>query len=484
MKRKWMAALLAALTTITLGPFRPALALPDVAEGITSKCKITVSEGDAAVLTDKTMKTHWAPVAGRGVITIELPDQPAGGLSVSWFEEPEDFLISAKDKNGSECNRYARGSGFVKIKDYFELAPNVRKITIEVNSTKDAVSELSVFSQGALPASVQVWDDPVKKADFMVVSAHQDDELLWFSGAIPEYAVDRGKRTVVVYMANCGRLRRKEAMDGLWAMGVKNHPVFNNFVDKRSCDLQEGLDLWGGEDKVVGKLVENIRQYKPSVVLSHDLNGEYGHGGHRATAYAVQKAVEAAQDKDKYPDSAAKYGVWQVKKLYLHLYPDNQITMDWNQPLEAFGGKTGYEMACIGYAQHQSQQGFYQMQQGGQYDNTKFGLAYTSVGEDADKNDFFEHVRERGATSGSDEPGGDAGPRDDTDVALQSRGTPWLVYGMLGLLGAVVLAVAALWWTRRDTRLHTARSQAAVRRGDTRLARQNGRLRRPGQRRK
>ena len=483
MKRKWRAALLATLT-ITIGSFQPAHALPDVAEGITSKCKITVSEGDAAVLTDKAMKTHWAPASGRGRITIELPDQPAGGLSVSWFEEPEDFLISAKDKNGSECNRYARETGFVKIKDYFELDPNVRKITIEVNSAKDAVSELSVFSQGTLPASVQVWDDPVKKADFMVVSAHQDDELLWFGGAIPEYAVDRGKRTVVVYMANCGRLRRKEAMDGLWAMGIKNHPVFNNFVDKRSRDLQEGLEMWGGEDKVVGKLVENIRQYKPSVVLSHDLNGEYGHGGHRATAYAVQKAVEAASDKDKYPESAAKYGAWQVKKLYLHLYPDQQMTMDWNQPLKAFGGKTGYEMACIGYAQHQSQQGFYQMEQGGKYDNTKFGLAYTSVGEDAEKNDFFEHVKELGATSGGDETDNATGTQDEQTAPPQREGGSWLVYVMLGVLCTAVLAVAALWWTKRNAQLRTTRSQAAMRRGDTRLARQNGRTRRPGPRKR
>ena len=114
-------------------------------------------------------------------------------------------MISAKDKNGNECNRFAKEKGFAKIKDFFELAPDVRKITIDLKSPKDSISELNVFGQGTLPASVQVWEGPVKRADLMVVSAHEDDELLWFGGTIPTYAVDQGKRTVVVYMANCGR---------------------------------------------------------------------------------------------------------------------------------------------------------------------------------------------------------------------------------------------------------------------------------------
>ena len=40
-----------------------AMAQPEMAEGITHKCRITVSEGDPAVLTDKALKTHWAPSA-------------------------------------------------------------------------------------------------------------------------------------------------------------------------------------------------------------------------------------------------------------------------------------------------------------------------------------------------------------------------------------------------------------------------------------
>ena len=402
MKKRYTAILLSTILLCCMSKTTAFATEEKQAEGITQKCKITVSEGDASVLTDKVMKTHWQPTSDKGIITIELPEIAAGGLSISWFEEPQDYLISAKDKNGSECNRFSKEKGFSKIKDYFELDPQVKKITIQLRSPKDSISELNVFSQGTLPATVQVWDAPVQKAELMVVSAHQDDELLWFGGTLPTYAVDQRKPTVVVYMANCGRSRRAEAMNGLWAMGIQNHPVFDGFPDKRSNQLEEGLANWGGEDAVIGKLVENIRQYKPSVIVSHDVNGEYGHGAHRATAYALQKAVLAAQDKNQYPESAQAYGTWQIKKLYLHLYQDNSIEMDWNQPLETFGGKTGYEMACIGYAEHKSQQSFYHMQQGGKYDNAKFGLAYTSVGLDTGEKDFFEHVQDIGSVSGED----------------------------------------------------------------------------------
>ena len=49
-------------------------------------------------------------------------------------------------------------------------------------------------------------------------------------------------------------------------------------------------------------------------------------------------------------------------------------------------------MAKIGYDQHVSQQQFYQMQQHGKYDNSKFGLYSTAVGYDTGKNDMFENI--------------------------------------------------------------------------------------------
>lgn len=69
------------------------------------------------------------------------------------------------------------------------------------------------------------------------------------------------------------------------------------------------------------------------------------------------------------------------------------IKMDWRQPLEAFGGKTAFDIAEEAFACHISQQTTrYHVEDFGEYDNSKFGLAFTNVGPDEEKNDFFEHV--------------------------------------------------------------------------------------------
>ena len=97
--------------------------------------------------------------------------------------------------------------------------------------------------------------------------------------------------------------------------------------------------------------------------------------------------------------------LWQVKKLYLHLYPENQIDMDWRVPLDSFDGKTALEIAAEVFRFHRSQVGGtvkyhgkeyeFKVQDSGYFDNSLFGLYYTAVGPDEAKNDMMEHVSTR-----------------------------------------------------------------------------------------
>ena len=67
--------------------------------------------------------------------------------------------------------------------------------------------------------------------------------------------------------------------------------------------------------------------------------------------------------------------------------------MDWRVPLEAFGGKTAFDMAEAAFQCHVSQLDTeYKVEDFGPYDNAKFGLAFSTVGEDESKNDFFENM--------------------------------------------------------------------------------------------
>ena len=69
------------------------------------------------------------------------------------------------------------------------------------------------------------------------------------------------------------------------------------------------------------------------------------------------------------------------------------IDMDWRQPLEAFGGKTSFEVAEAGFRCHISQQNTdYHVEDWGPWDNSLFGLYRTTVGPDEAKDDFFENI--------------------------------------------------------------------------------------------
>ena len=365
-------------------------AKPDSAAEITRRCKISVSSGDVKVLSDKKMSTFWACQSGESSIKVDIPNEiSVAGIMVDWFKEPKGYNIAAKDQMGKVLNAYSLSDRFGSIRDYFVVDKNVKSITISKLGTEDKVSEITIYSTGALPKDVQIWESPVNKADLMVICAHQDDEFLFMGGAIPYYQGE--KNLVVFYMANCGRTRRGEALDGLWTIGMHNYPVFACFPDVRTKTLQQCMDAWGNE-KAVEILVKNIRKFKPDVIVTHDENGEYGHGAHSFTAYAVKKAVEKSADPDQYRESAQQYGAWQVKKLYLHLYNKNQIQLDWNKPMTKFDGYTALEMASIGFSKHVSQQKNHSMKEGILYDNQKFGLAFTAVGLDSKKDDFFENI--------------------------------------------------------------------------------------------
>lgn len=80
------------------------------------------------------------------------------------------------------------------------------------------------------------------------------------------------------------------------------------------------------------------RQYRPQVVVAHDKHGEYGHGAHQAVSDAARKATKLATDETQCVGTVKTLGVWQVPKVYVHLWEENQLAMDWHQPLAAFDG--------------------------------------------------------------------------------------------------------------------------------------------------
>jgi LmbE family N-acetylglucosaminyl deacetylase len=143
--------------------------------------------------------------------------------------------------------------------------------------------------------------------------------------------------------------------------------------------------------------VAQIRRFKPLVILGHDLNGEYGNGGHKVNAHFLIQAVHMAKDPSQFSATAEKYGTWETPKLYLHLYEENAWVFDVDTPITRDPlFRSPREIAEQAVQAHVSQQ------KGIRYlrnlpgsekymDCNRFGLYHSLVGPDT-KADVMEHI--------------------------------------------------------------------------------------------
>ncbi len=260
-----------------------------------------------------------------------------------------------------------------------------------------------------MPDSIQRWQNPVEgQTDLILFATHSDDDQLFFAGLLPYYAVERGYQVQVIYMTshyNTAPFRIHEVLDGLWAVGIRSYPVFGAYPDFGDTATFEGaLQRFGkfghSRESMTGWIVEQMRRFHPLVVVGHDFAGEYGHAQHRVWSQLVADAAALSGDPEAYPESVETYGTWDVPKTYIRLYQENPIVMDWDQPMESFGGMTPYQVTKeLGFPCHSSQQRWAYFFRGHDtcasipnYNPSFYGLYRSTVGEDIQKNDMFENL--------------------------------------------------------------------------------------------
>ena len=391
--KKWLIALL------TLLALSLSVAFAAEANDITEDCKFKVCSSGRkyTLMTDKKYTSYWESNKIKTPwIAITAPEgKPIAGLYVCFGNMPESWEIQTSDDGKDWFTAVPGDTRFLHA--YVALPQPAQHVRLAVTSEKKTalrINDLFVLSEGDLPDWVQVWQPTEEKADILFLSTHPDDELIFFGGAIPTYAVEQQRKVVVAYFTRSNTTRSSELLNGLWHMGVRTYPVIGNFKDSYAKNLKAAYKTAGGKGKVNEWIVGLYRQYKPEVVVTQDTNGEYGHKQHMMIADAAQNCIALAANEDEFTASTIAYGTWQVKKLYLHLYPENQITFDWTVPLKSMNGATGIELAEEAYTLHKTQasSGMSVTETGTKYDNRVFGLAFTTVGEDVRKDDFLENI--------------------------------------------------------------------------------------------
>ncbi len=367
------------------------------------KVKYTLKVNDKVfnTLSDNNYKTYLGIENGE-VIKIKS-DEKIEKLYILYEEKSTEGTITF-----NETTLDIGTSGF--LHEYIDLKKEATDITIKYNS-EVKISEIYAYSSGDVPKDVQIWKKH-DKVDLMLFSTHSDDEQLFFAGLLPYY-VNAKKIVHVVYLVdhsnakgikNASRLH--EQLNGLWHSGVDEYPTMGLIPDAYSESMEKAKrdaeNKGYTEEDILKEYVTIIRRLRPYVLVGHDEAGEYGHGQHIYNSYLVKKVLDYIND-DNYIIEG--YKPYNVQKVYLHLYDKNKMVLDIDAPLEKFDNKTAYEVARESFKYHISQQNtwFTAWLNGNnnEYTSSKqitklnpnyFGLYYTDVGDDKNKDDLFENV--------------------------------------------------------------------------------------------
>ena len=337
------------------------------------------NDSEASVLTDDSHYTV-ANFSANDTISISAVDgSKIYGIYIMWDSQITDWTLTT-DNGDISCG----SNGF--LHEYIALHTPSSTVTIHIPSDKVRISGIRIFSDGELPHDVQVWKNPCEKADIMLIVSHSDDEILFFGGILPTYTYTYDADIQIVYMTqfwNGQKIREHEKLDGLWESGIRFYPVSAPFNDYKSEDIETAATQYDYE-AMVEYVVRQIRCFKPQVILTHDINGEYGHGYHMLTCKAVMEAVTIASDASQYTDSVNSYGTFDVPKTYIHLYNENAISLDYSIPLdEDYADRTALAIATDAYTKHVSQQEWwFYVSDTYVYSCAKFGLWRTTVGAD------------------------------------------------------------------------------------------------------
>lgn len=272
-----------------------------------------------------------------------------------------------------------------------------------------------------------------EKADMLVVVAHPDDEST-FGGLLPYYAMCQQKKVIFVCLtsgewgnglphhskatdepdysfddADYPRFekvpadalypcyyRETELARMLLTVGVNYKPILPR--NKDMSDLQPwgkpdaAFELWGGQEKVVGFLVSQIRRFQPDVVVTMAVDGWNRNPQHMAASRGTVLACAAAGDVAKFADKLEPQKPWTPKKLYLAVSDAERYPVvhahDWELACDPHPANARI-IAARGNAMHESQEMKEECPA-----STNFVLKQTAVGPDnVGKNNLFENIK-------------------------------------------------------------------------------------------
>ena len=183
--------------------------------------------------------------------------------------------------------------------------------------------------------------------------AHPDDEGFGCGGALAMLASRRARITLVCATnGDVGEIsdpdlatpetlavvRQAELRQAMDITGVKDLR-FLGYRDSGMAGTEDnnhpGALNQAQPDRVVGQLVEIIRETRPEVVITHDPTGGYGHPDHKAICRHVTQAFSLAADASYSAPEPSGSQPWASRWLYYVCFPRSNFRKMWQQMLDA-----------------------------------------------------------------------------------------------------------------------------------------------------
>jgi hypothetical protein len=305
------------------------------------------SESPVPNISDKDVSTYEAFGSGDSLTA-------AGGnihtVYIVWQEPPSS--PAALEADGKT---YALGAyGF--LHEIVRLDAPVSSFKLSFAS-EARVAEIYAYSNGVLPPQLQDWNPPLLKTDLLVVVPQIGDELTQFGGLLPLFA-DKEFDVQVATLTRpdeAGTVLYHEFLDALWMAGVRNYPVSGPFIDSDAARAEVfAAENEYSREKVLDYQVQLLRRFKPEVAITAGIYGGDGYGIRTLCAGTLLDAVYSCGNSVHFPNSAAAFGLWEVKLLYLRGYDENMLILDYSAPLSSFGGASALSAAKTALLQYSS----------------------------------------------------------------------------------------------------------------------------------
>jgi LmbE family N-acetylglucosaminyl deacetylase len=120
---------------------------------------------------------------------------------------------------------------------------------------------------------------------------------------------------------NLGAVREGELRAAATVIGVK-YLWFLDYKDSGMMGTPPNDDpasfYRSDEKEALGKIVKIVREFKPTVMVTFDPTGAYGHPDHLTINKLATAAFSAAADPSMYPEAGEP---WQAARLYYSAFP-------------------------------------------------------------------------------------------------------------------------------------------------------------------